>query len=155
MSAPGDPSAFDVSGYRPSAYPPGPHRETYIGHPMAYIPPGMADPGAPFGRHPVTGVPLSDKSKATAGLLQFFLGGVGAGRFYIGDNRTAFIQAGLNLGGCTLVILCSLLAFLIVPIIGVLVGGFMWLAGGIWVLIDALVLFSGNARDSQGRPLRS
>ena len=50
------------------------------------------DPGAPYGRDPKTGLPLSDKSKMTAGLLQLFFGCFGAGRFYLGLNQTATAQ---------------------------------------------------------------
>ncbi len=35
---------------------------------------------------------VSDKSKVVAGILQILLGGFGAGRFYIGDTKTAVIQ---------------------------------------------------------------
>ncbi len=48
-------------------------------------PGGYVDPpSAPFGRHPVTGEPLSDKSKVVAGLLQLLglFGLVGIGRIY-------------------------------------------------------------------------
>ncbi|HEX4513492.1 MAG TPA: TM2 domain-containing protein, partial [Polyangiaceae bacterium] len=45
--------------------------------------PGMMQPGAPYGVDPMTGMPLSDKSKMTAGLLQIFLGSFGVGRFYL------------------------------------------------------------------------
>jgi hypothetical protein len=44
----------------PGQYPPPPGQ-----YPAAYM-----DPAAPFGRHPLTGEPLSDKSKVVAGLLQ-------------------------------------------------------------------------------------
>ena len=36
---------------------------------------GALNPAAPFGVHPVTGQPLSDKSKTALVLLSFFLGG--------------------------------------------------------------------------------
>src|SRR3990170_3669962 len=58
-------------GYPPS-YPP----------PAGQYPPAYVDPAAPYGRHPLTGEPLSDKSKLVAGLLQliglFGLVGIGA-----------------------------------------------------------------------------
>ena len=37
----------------------------------------------------MTGQPLSDKSKIVAGILQLFLGGFGAGRFYTGHTGMA------------------------------------------------------------------
>src|ERR1039457_746901 len=52
----------------------------------------VPDPAAPFGRHPVTGEPFSDKQKIVAGLLEIFLGGFGAGRWYLGDTGIALAQ---------------------------------------------------------------
>ena len=86
--------------------------------------PGQPDPSAPYGRHPVTGEPYSDKQKIVAGLLQLFLGGFGAGRFYLGDTGIALAQL-FTCGGL-----------------------------GIWALIDAIMILMGNVRDKQGRPLR-
>jgi hypothetical protein len=84
----------------------------------------MTDPAAPYGRHPVTGEPFSDKQKVVAGLLQIFLGTVGAGRWYLGDNGIALAQL-FTCGGL-----------------------------GVWALIDGIMMLTGNVRDKQGRPLR-
>ena len=85
---------------------------------------GVPDPSAPWGRHPITGEPYSDKSKLTAGLLELFLGAFGAGRWYLGSNGVAIAQL-LTCGGL-----------------------------GIWALIDAIMMLTGNVRDRYGRPLR-
>jgi hypothetical protein len=82
------------------------------------------DPAAPYGRDPMTGEPLSDKSKLVAGLLQLFIGTLGIGRFYLGHNGIAIAQL-LTCGGC-----------------------------GIWALIDGILILIGHVRDAQGRPLR-
>lgn len=74
---------------------------------------------------PATGMPLSDKSKLIAGLLQLLLGGVGAGRFYTGHTGMAVGQL-LTCGGC-----------------------------GIWSLIDGIQLLMNGGTDSDGRVLRS
>lgn len=96
---------------------------------------------APFGRDPITGEPLSDKSKIVGGLLQIFLGGFGAGRFYIGSNGIAVAQLLLLVLGWLTVILG----------IGVLI-----LMGlGIWVLVDGILMLVGNVKDSSGRRLRN
>jgi len=72
------------------------------------------------------GRPLSDKSKVVAGVLQLFLGGFGAGRFYTGHIGMAVAQ----------LLTC---------------GGF-----GIWSLIDGIIfLVSDDRTDSEGRVLRS
>jgi TM2 domain-containing membrane protein YozV len=83
---------------------------------------------APFGREPATGLPYSDKSKVTAGILQLFLGGVGAGRFYTGHTEIAIAQ-------------------LIVTIV-------TFGLGAIWGVADGIVLLAGRNTDPQGRPLR-
>lgn len=89
------------------------------------------DPAAPFGGHPVTGRPLSDKSKAVAGLLQLLglVGFAGLGRIYIG-------HAGLGVAQ-------------------LLVG---WLTCGvgaiIWGFIDALLILTDQVSDPWGRSLR-
>lgn len=79
---------------------------------------------APYGVDPITGMPFSDKSKMVAGLLQLFLGTVGAGRFYTGHFGIAIAQL-LTAGGC-----------------------------GIWSLIDGIIFLTGKGTDAQGRPLR-
>lgn len=57
------------------------------GPPPGYgYPPGY-HPAAPYGVHPMTGVPYSDKSKLVAALLQILVP-LGIGRMYIGDTRT-------------------------------------------------------------------
>ena len=96
---------------------------------------------APFGRDPMTGEPLSDKSKVTAGVLQIFLGGFGAGRFYIGSNGVAVAQ-----------LLLLVLGWL-TAILGV---GVLILMGlGVWVIVDGIMMLVGNVRDSSGRRLRN
>ncbi|MCC5582337.1 TM2 domain-containing protein [Microtetraspora sp. AC03309] len=106
------------AGYQP---PPG-----YAPYPLAFV-----DPNAPFGRHPVTGEPLSDKSKVVAGLLQLvgLFGFVGIGRIYLGE--TGFGVAQLIVG----LITCGIGAV-------------------IWGLIDAILILTDRVRDPYGRPLR-
>lgn len=83
---------------------------------------------APFGREPGTGLPYSDKSKVTAGILQLFLGAVGAGRFYTGHTEIAIAQ-------------------LIVTIV-------TFGLGAVWGVADGIVLLAGRNTDPDGRPLR-
>lgn len=83
---------------------------------------------APFGREPATGLPYSDKSKVTAGILQLFLGAVGAGRFYTGHTEIAVAQ-------------------LIVTIV-------TFGMGAVWGFADGIVLLASRNTDPQGRPLR-
>jgi TM2 domain-containing membrane protein YozV len=89
------------------------------------------DPTAPYGRHPMTGEPFSDKSKVIAGLLQLLglFGLVGIGRMYIGQVGLGVAQLVVGLVTCGL---------------GAIV----------WGIIDAILIFTDKVRDPQGRPLR-
>ncbi len=102
-----------------------PQPNPYLPQPNPYAPQALA----PFGVDPLTGLPYSDKSKLAAGLLQIFLGGLGVGRFYLGNPGMAIAQ-----------IVVTWVTF------GV---------GYIWPLIDGIVLLAGQPRDNAGRPLRS
>ena len=102
-------------------YPPPGHQ----GYPQQQ---GM-DPGAPYGVHPRSGIPYSDKQKLVAGLLQIFLGGFGVGRFYTGHTGIAIAQIAVT--WCT----CGI--------------------GGIWPMIDGIIMLtSDDFTDINGRPLR-
>ncbi len=125
-----DPSQFGSSGERvppsqgyPPPYPPVP--------PPGQYRPAYLDPAAPYGRHPITGEPLSDKSKVVGGLLQLLglLGLVGIGRIYLG-----YIGLGV--------------AQLVVGLITCGIGAI------IWGIIDAVLILTDKVRDPQGRPLR-
>ncbi|MCV7359795.1 TM2 domain-containing membrane protein YozV [Mycolicibacterium fluoranthenivorans] len=87
--------------------------------------PQPAHPGV----DPLTGRPLSDKSKVTAGLLGILLGSFGLGRFYLGYTKLAVAQIAVT-----------------------------WLTlgiGGIWPFIDGILILLGKVPDVEGRPLRS
>ncbi len=86
--------------------------------------PGYQVPFAPYGIDPMTGYPLSDKSKVVAGVLQLFIGTLGIGRFYTGHTGIAVAQL-LTCGGC-----------------------------GIWALVDGIMLLVNGGTDAQGRRLR-
>jgi TM2 domain-containing membrane protein YozV len=121
----GGPTDGPPAGFPPPAgYPPPP--PGYRPYPPAYV-----DPSAPYGRHPITGEPFSDKSKVIAGLLQLLglIGLVGIGRIYLG-------QTGLGI------------AQLIVGLVTCGIGAF------IWGIIDAILILTDRVRDPFGRPLR-
>jgi TM2 domain-containing membrane protein YozV len=82
---------------------------------------------APYGVHPITGQPFSDKSKIVAGLLQIFVP-FGVGRFYTGHTKLGVLQA------VAVVITCGVAA--------------------LWPLIDGVLMLMGNVTDADGRPLR-
>lgn len=115
--APPPPGTYPPSG----AYPP-----PSGGYPGAYM-----DPAAPFGRHPVTGEPLSEKSKVVSGLLQLLglFGLVGIGRIYLGYTTLGIIQLVVGLLTCG---------------VGAIV----------WGIVDAVLILTDRVRDPEGRPLR-
>jgi TM2 domain/Protein of unknown function (DUF2510) len=106
----------------------GPGQKYWDGSQWSEAVPSTPGPVAPYGGVSygvdAHGRPLSDKSKLVAGLLQFFLGGFGLGRFYLGYTTIGVLQI-LTLGGC-----------------------------GFWALIDAVMIITGNVPDSEGRTLR-
>jgi TM2 domain-containing membrane protein YozV len=109
--------------YPPPYYPPPPGQ---------YPPPGAYfDPAAPYGRHPLTGEPLSEKSKVVAGLLQLLglVGIVGIGRIYLGYTGLGVAQL----------------------VIGLLTCG---IGAVIWGIVDAVLILTDKVRDPAGRPLR-
>lgn len=127
---PGGYGAPPPGGYGPPpggyGVPPQPGMNPMGGPPTAGM--GMMQPHAPFGIDPMTGMPFSDKSKLAAGLLQLFLGSFGAGRFYTGHTGLAIAQIAVTWLTC----------------------GF----GGLWPLIDGVMMLAGKVPDAQGRPLR-
>jgi TM2 domain-containing membrane protein YozV len=112
--------------YQPQ-YPPPPGQ--YPPQPGAY--PQYSDPPAPYGRHPMTGQPYSEKSKVVAGLLQLIglFGLVGIGRIYLGYTGLGIAQLVVGLVTCGI-------------------------GAVIWGIIDAVLIFTDKVRDTQGLPLR-
>jgi TM2 domain-containing membrane protein YozV len=112
-------------GYPPGYPPPYPQYSQYPG-PGAYV-----DPAAPYGRHPVTGQPYSDKSKTVAGLLQLLglISIAGIGRIYLGYIGLGIAQLLVGLATCGL-------------------------GAVIWGIVDAVLILTDKVNDPQGRPLR-
>ncbi len=92
----------------------------------------------------MTGIPYSEKSKVTAGLLQMLLPFVfvcGVGRLYSGHVGIGLTQLLLYLFGWILALV--VIGWLVVPAV--------WL----WSVIDGIVMLAGDPVDGHGRPLRS
>jgi TM2 domain-containing membrane protein YozV len=134
---PDEPSDDDTTPIPPSYPPPGypqPGQGQYYGQPgygqQGYYDhnPYNASGNAPYGIHPATGLPYSDKSKIVAGLLQVLIP-LGIGRMYMG-------QTGLGVAQLLVTVLTC----------GV---------GGLWPFIDGILILVGDKTDAQGRVLRS
>ncbi len=117
---------FQQPGYPPPGYPQQPGYPPPPGY--GYAPQFAADPSAPWGRDPLTGLPLLDNSKVSAGLLQILFGTFGVGRFYLGYTTIGVLQLVVSLVTCGI--------------------------GAIWPLIDGIMILMGNVPDPQGRKLR-
>jgi TM2 domain-containing membrane protein YozV len=127
---PPDPPPDPTQPYGSVPPPPPPPSPGYAGYTQPGRPAGAygVSSQAPYGLHPVTGIPYSDKSKVVAGLLQIFLP-FGIGRFYIGDNRTGVLQLVVT------VLTCGI--------------------GSLWSLIDGIIMLATDSKDAQGYMLRS
>ncbi|MBC7630400.1 TM2 domain-containing protein [Aeromicrobium sp.] len=117
-------------GYAPPPPPNYGQQQTGYPPPPGYAPPGYvygAGPGAPYGVHPMTGVPYSDKQKLVAGLLQLLVP-FGIGRMYMGDVGVGVAQLVVAIVTCGI--------------------------GALWSFVDGIIILTGEPNDSQGRPLR-
>ncbi len=106
-------------GYQ-SGYQPGYEQSGY--YPQGY------HPAAPYGVHPRTGIPYSDKSKIVAGLLQVLLP-LGIGRMYMGQTGMGVAQLLVTIFTC-----------------GV---------GALWPFVDGILILVQDTKDADGRILRS
>ena len=70
-------------------------------------------------------------------LLCFFLGGLGIHRFYVGKTGSGIAMLVMTLLG-------------IIPFIGWL----LWIAVGIWVLVDLIMIIVGSFTDCKGLPVK-
>ena len=116
--------------YQQQPPPQQPYQQPYQQQPPqpGYAPGYPPNPAAPYGVHPVTGIPYSDKTKLVAGLLQILLP-FGIGRFYLGDTKTGVWQLVVTLVTCGI--------------------------GALWPFIDGIIILAtDNVTDAQGRPLR-
>lgn len=111
-------------GYAQPGYPQQPGYQQ-PGYPAA---PYGAGPQAPYGIHPATGLPYSDKQKLVAGLLQILIP-LGIGRFYIGDTKIGVWQLVVTILTCGI--------------------------GGLWPFIDGIIILATDSKDANGLPLRS
>jgi TM2 domain-containing membrane protein YozV len=137
----------------PVPQPPAPALQPVVYPPISAQPyPPPAPAGYPYPGltvDPLTGQPLSDKSKTVAGLLQlvpgFLLGLNGIGRLYAGQTTLGVIQLVATVVGWICFWCGFLLAFPFVVYFGV------WL----WAVIDGIILLAGRPVDGQGRLLRA
>jgi TM2 domain-containing membrane protein YozV len=140
----------------PASYPPGYQGQPYQtqGYPPPPGYPAQGYPAAGYGAimpavDPLTGRPMSDKSKMIAGLLQllpaifFSFGGIG--RLYAGNTTLGVVQIAASVVGW-ISFLCGFV--LVLPF-------FITAAVWVWMVVDGIVMLAGRPVDGQGRLLRS
>ena len=96
----------------------------------------------PVAAPPVAGkaAGVSPKSKGVAAVLAFFLGQLGIHRFYTGKIGTGIVMIILTIIGY------ATLHFI--------VGYFVLVALGLWILIDFIMILVGKFKDKNGLPLK-
>lgn len=123
---------YDQPPYDQPPYGQPPYGQAPYGQPgypqQGYGQPGFYNPAAPYGIHPQTGLPYSDKSKLVAGLLQVLLP-LGIGRMYMGFTGLGVAQLLVT------VLTCGI--------------------GALWPFIDGIIILVQDTKDAQGRVLRS
>ena len=144
------PGNYPVQPYQPQEYPPPPGypAQGYPSYPAGYPTTGYG-PTVPVPVDPLTGQPLSPKSKMAAGLLQLvpaiFFGFGGIGRLYAGNVALGVMQ-----------IAASIIGWISFACGFVLVFPFFITAGvWVWMVVDGIVMLAGRPLDGQGRVLRS
>ncbi|WP_244929159.1 TM2 domain-containing protein [Nocardioides sp. W7] len=125
---PPPPPSADQPAYSQPPYAPPPYTQQQPAYPGFPGMPYGASPAAPYGVHPLTGVPYSEKSKIVAGLLQILLP-LGIGRFYLGDTGIGVAQLLVTIFTCGI--------------------------GALWPVIDGIIILASDSKDSQGLMLRS
>ena len=121
-------------------YTPQPPQPQYAPPPQYAAPPAqqtiinMAPP--PVSPGMPAAMSVSPKSKMTAALLAFFLGSLGIHRFYAGKIGTGIVLLLLTIIGYVTLF--------------VVVGYFLLVAVGIWVLIDFIMILMGKFKDKNG-----
>jgi len=98
---------------------------------------------------------ISPKSRLTTTLLAVFLGVFGIHRFYLDKTRTAVGMLVLGIAGSSILGIALSVRFysinLSAPVIGAAI---IFIAVGIWALVDFIFAVSGKMRDREGRLIK-
>jgi TM2 domain-containing membrane protein YozV len=95
---------------------------------------------------------ISPKSRRNTALFAIFLGVFGIHRFYLEKTRSAFVMLALGIAGFSILGIILSVRFYytgpFAPAVGVIT---IFVAAGIWSLIDFIITVAGKMRDKEGR----
>ena len=98
---------------------------------------------------------ISPKSRRNTALLAVFLGYFGIHRFYLDKTISAFVMLFMGIAGFSILgTIFSARSYYfeaMVPTIGAVA---IFIALGIWALIDFIVIIAGRMRDSEDRVVK-
>jgi TM2 domain-containing membrane protein YozV len=105
---------------------------------------------------------VSPKSRLAVSLLAWFVGEFGAHRFYAGKIRTAVVMLVGTVFAYAVIIgaFIGMLAaesdesWWIAFSFGMVIGGLLIFAIGIWSLVDFIIALTGNLRDGEGKVIK-
>ena len=98
---------------------------------------------------------ISPKSRLTATLLAVFLGVFGIHRLYLGKTACAYGMMALGIAGFSVMgVVLSIRDYFIAPIAPSIGFITIFIAVGIWSLVDFIIIVAGKMRDSQGKTVK-
>ena len=98
---------------------------------------------------------ISPKSRLTAALLAVFLGFFGIHRLYLGKTPSAYGMMALGIAGfSSLGITYSIRDIYLDGLILVIGAATLFIAVGIWSLVDFIIIVSGKMRDNDGKLIK-
>ncbi|MBN1862588.1 MAG: TM2 domain-containing protein [Dehalococcoidales bacterium] len=98
----------------------------------------------------------SPKSRRTTALLAVFLGCFGMHRFYLDKTPSAVAMLVMGIAGFSILgTILSVRSYYIEPIAPAFVMIAIFIALGIWALVDFIVTLAGKTRDSEGRVVKN
>ena len=152
------PPAFQPPPVQPQAYQP-PPQQNYsppVQPPVYQQPPYLAPSGPPFQQPQAVAANISPKSRMMLALLNFFLGWLGAHKFYAGKAGQgvliiiwAIVGYSISIGGGIAGALFDESGML--SGIGSAFGALLLWPLGLWIFIDFIRALMGKVKDSQGR----
>lgn len=114
--------------------------------PYAVQPSPYQQPYGSYGGYGMYAHAAATKSKPTAAVLAFFLGGFGAHNFYLGKKWLGLTHLVLGLGGFLIMVTAGNVLDTassseeILPSFMLLLGFMMWLVNGLWAFIDFVII---------------